>query len=217
MSTIIKASGTIRAGDRVPFNFDDMTERAKEYLEHVRRQAAEILAQAEKGAVTIRLQAEEQGRAAALEAAQHILEEKVSRQLTTLVPALREAIDRIHAARAGWLVHWEKTAIHVAGAIAARVIRRELTGHPEITLTLVKEALELAAGSGEIQLRLHPADFTALGAQIEQLTAELSRLGKAHLVADPQITPGGCRIDTRYGVIDQQFEAQLARIEQELT
>jgi flagellar assembly protein FliH len=158
-----------------------------------------------------------QGRAAALEAAQQVLEEKVSRQLTTLVSALREAIDCIHAARAGWLAHWEKTAIQVAAAMAARVIRRELTSQPEITLTLVKEALELAAGSGEIQLRLHPADFKALGAQVEQLIAELSRLGTARIVADPQITAGGCRVDTRYGVIDQQFESQLARIEQELT
>jgi flagellar assembly protein FliH len=216
MSTIIKASGPLRASDGASFNFDDMTDRAKEYLERVRRQAAEILAQAEQDAVAIRHRAEEQGRGAALEAAQHILEERVSRQLGTLVPALREAIDRICAAKAGWLGHWEKTAIHVAAAIAARVIRRELTGHPEITLALVKEALELAAGSGEIQLRLHPADFAALGAQIEQLTTELSRLGKARIVADPQITAGGCRIDLRYGVIDQQFEAQLARIEQEL-
>jgi flagellar assembly protein FliH len=217
MSTIIKASSPLRATDGLPFNFDDMTDRAQGYLDQVRRQAVEILAQAEQDATAIRRQAEEQGRAAALEAAQQILEAKVSRQLTTLVPALREAIDRIHAARAGWLGHWEKTAIHVAAAMAARVIRREVTSYPEITLTLVKEALELATGSDEIQLRLHPADFAALGAQIEPLTAELSRLGKAHIVADPQITQGGCRIDTRFGVIDQQFEAQLARIEQELT
>jgi flagellar assembly protein FliH len=217
MSTIIKASSPLGAGDGLPFRFDDMTDRGQGHLERARGQAAEILARAQQDAAAIRRQAEEQGRAAALEAAQQILEEKVSRQLTTLVSALREAIDRIHAARAGWLAHWEKTAIQVALAIAARVIRREVTGHPEITLTLVKEALELAAGSGEIQLRLHPADVEALGTQVEQLIAELSRLGKARIVADPQITGGGCRVDTRYGVIDQQFEAQLARIEQELT
>ena len=28
--------------------------------------------------------------------------------------------------------------------------------------------------------------------------------------------PGGCRIETLHGSIDQQFEAQLARIEEEL-
>ena len=36
-------------------------------------------------------------------------------------------------------------------------------------------------------------------------------------MADPEIARGGCRVETRFGTIDQQFEAQLARIEEELT
>ena len=44
----------------------------------------------------------------------------------------------------------------------------------------------------------------------------IAPLANTELVADPQITQGGCRVETRFGVIDQQFEAQLARIEDEL-
>ena len=108
-------------------------------------------------------------------------------------------------------------AIRLAVSIASRVIRREVERSPEITLTLVREALELAAGSADIQLRLHPGDLSALGPHVTQLAAELARLGKPEIVADASIEPGGCRIDTRHGAIDQQFAAQLARIEQELT
>ena len=32
--------------------------------------------------------------------------------------------------------------------------------------------------------------------------------GKWFTTADPEITPGGCRVETQFGVIDQQFEAQ---------
>jgi flagellar assembly protein FliH len=217
MSTVIKASGPSRAIDGMSFNFDDIGDRAHQYLEQVRRQGADLLAKAQQDAVAIRQQAEEQGRAAALEAAKRILDEKVSQQLTTLVPALREAIERIHAAKANWLLHWEKTAVHVAAAIAGRVIRRELQRTPEITLTLVKEALELASGSEDIQLRMHPDDLAALGEHVQHLVDELSRLAKPQIVGDPQIAKGGCRIDTRFGFIDQQWIAQLDRIEQELT
>lgn len=217
MSIVIKASGTARATDGVAFNFDDMTVRANEYLDEVRKQAGEILARAEQDAIAIRQQAEEQGRAAAVEAAERLCDEKVSLHLNALLPALSAAIDRIHAARAEWLKHWEQTGVHVAAAIAGRVIRRELTRHPEIPLALVKEALELAAGSGDIQLRLHPDDLATLGPEVQRLMAELSRLGKAQVVGDPQIERGGCRVDTRFGSIDQQFDAQLARIEEELT
>jgi flagellar assembly protein FliH len=92
-----------------------------------------------------------------------------------------------------------------------------LTAHPEITLTLVREALELAAGSAQVRIHLHPDDRAALGDQVQLLIREMSGLGSAELVADAAVTRGGCRVETRFGVIDQQFEAQLARIEEELT
>jgi flagellar biosynthesis/type III secretory pathway protein FliH len=59
--------------------------------------------------------------------------------------------------------------------------------------------------------------LAALAGEVERLAGELSRLGKPRIVADPKIEIGGCRVDTRFGTIDQQFAAQLARIEQELT
>jgi len=216
MATVIKAT-TPQALEGGSFNFEDIADRAKEYLESVRKQAAEILNQAEREAAAIRHQAEEQGLAAALKTAEQTCEVKLGQQLSTLLPAVREATDRIQEAKAEWLLHWEKMAVHVAAAIAQRVIRRELARSPEITISLVKEALELAAGNGDFQLRMHPSDAKALGDQVQLLIAELSSLGKARVVADPQITPGGCRIETKFGVIDQQFETQLARIEAELT
>ena len=217
MSTIIKASGPQRIADGAAYKFEEMADRAKDHLEQARRQAAEIVTRAEQDAVLIRRQAEEQSRASALEAIEQLLDERIGQYLTTLSPALEQAIEGIRSARAEWLLHWEKTAVHVAAAIAGRVIRRELSRQPEIALALVKEALELAAGCGEMQLRMHPEDVAALGPRAQQLTAELGALGKAEVVADARITRGGCRIETRFGSIDQQFEAQLARIEEELT
>lgn len=216
LSTVIKASESADLGDAAPYHFDARDNFSPANVAAARIGAAEILARAERDAAAIRNAAEDQGRAAAIEAAEQILHEKVTRQLTTLVPALHDAVQRVQAAKADWLAHWEKTAIHVAAAIAGRVVRRELKQTPEITLTLVREALELAAGSGEIQLRMHPADFETLGPQAQRLASELARLGKAQVVSDPAISPGGCRIDTRFGSIDQQLEAQLARIEEEL-
>ena len=65
-------------------------------------------------------------------------------------------------------------------------------------------------------LHLHPEDHANLGQQVTRLTAEMAALGPTTVVADPAISPGGCRVETRFGSIDQQFEAQLARIEKEL-
>ena len=221
MSIVIKASGPIHASESTAFNFNDIGDRAQQYVDQISRQAADTLTKANQEAKLIRQRAEEQGKeqgkTAALEAAKKILSEKVGQQLTSLLPALQEAINHIHAAKALWMSHWEKTAIHVATSIASLLIRRELERQPEITLSLVKEALELAAGSGDIQLRMHPDDLAALGEHVQRLTEELTRLGAPQIVSDPQISKGSCRVDTRFGMIDQQWAAQLARIEQELT
>jgi flagellar assembly protein FliH len=112
--------------------------------------------------------------------------------------------------------HWESGTISLAAAIAKRLIRRELSQQPEITLSLVREALELAAGSSQLRILLNPHDFEALGDQVRLLVEELSAHIETEVKADAEVTPGGCRVETRFGVIDQQFEAQLQRIEEEL-
>ncbi len=123
----------------------------------------------------------------------------------------------IRHAKQAWLTRWETGAVHVAAAIAKRLVRRELARNPEITLALVREALELASGSSQVRLHLNPADHETLRPQIDILLGELAGLGNAEIVADPQTAPGGCRVETAFGMIDQQLDAQLARIEEELT
>jgi len=217
MSTVIKATDRNRGIQRVPFNFNDMADQADQYLAKVHAEAARILAGVKKEAETIRRGAEAEGRAAGQRMIEEMVAKQVAQQMATLLPALRETVQQIRHARQAWLTHWEKCAVATACAIASRLIRKELSATPEITLTLIREALELAAGSDEIRLHLNPADHEALGEQIETLRGELSALAAAEIIAEPSVTPGGCRVETRMGVIDQQFEAQLARIEEELT
>jgi flagellar biosynthesis/type III secretory pathway protein FliH len=217
LSTIIKAGDDLREAQGVPFNFDDLAGQAQRYLEKVRGEALQIVAKAQKDAESLRHKAEIEGRKEGQAAVEQLIQKQLGAQLTTLMPALRQAVEEVRHARQSWLIHWEKSAVHVAAAIASRLARRELSRHPEIPLALVREALELAAGGADLRLHLSPKDLAALKPQVEVLLAEFSSLGTAELVADPQVTPGGCRVETRFGTIDQQFEAQLARIEEELT
>lgn len=213
MTTIIRATDENRGIHSVAFNFDDMTAKANRYLQKVRGEALAIVAKAQQDAAIVRKQAEEAGHKAGMQSVEKIVE----KQLATALPALRQAIQEIHDAKQVWQRHWEATAVHVAAAIAKRLIRRELSKDPEITLTLVREALQLASGSSQLRIHLNPADHAALGGQIDMLVKEFSSLSTAELIADDKITLGGCRVETKFGIIDQQFESQLKRIEEELT
>ncbi len=212
MPTIIRATDKNMSTAGVAFNFDDMAGQAKNYLDQVRKDAAKIVVQAQQDAAAVRAQAQAQGRQAALAE----VDQMIQRQLSTVIPALRQAILDIHQAKQAWLAQWETAGIHLAAEIAKRLIRGELTRQPNIPVILVREALQLAAGNGQLRLLLSPGDHQALQDQVQLLVREMSGLGETQIVADPSISPGGCRVETRFGTVDQTFEAQLARIEEEL-
>ena len=220
MATIIKnqqqfqPSGTpVRS---VAFDLSDMADQADDYLDSVRAEAARIIQQAKQESAAVRQHAEETGRKAAQDAVEKILDEKVAKQMKTLTPALATAVQQINDSRQEWLRHWESAVIQLACAIAARIMRREIESHPEITTTWIEEALRLSAGAAEITVRLNPTDYETLGSQASRLAEEFSPAAPAKVVADEAISVSGCRVETEFGSIDQQIETQLARIAQEL-
>ena len=215
MPPVIKAQPD--AYDRsLAFNFDDLATEAELYLKRVRAQAEQIVAKAAQEAVAVRKTAEAEGRVAGTKAIETMIDQKLAKQLETVLPAMRMAIGEIEQSRHAWLGHWEKEAVRLATAMAARVCRKEAIHDPQITLQLLKEALELAGSNANVRILLNPDDHAGLDQQVKSLVEAFSRLASATVVADPQISRGGCRVETEFGVIDQQFEAQLSRIEEEL-
>lgn len=220
MATIIKRQyqhtpeGSTFAG--VAYNLTDIAGQAEQMLAGVQSQADQILNQAKVDAAEIRRKAEAEGRAAAEAAIERILDEKVAQQMKTLVPALQGAVHQIEESRQEWLQHWETAAVGLSTAIAERLVRGEISRRPEIALDWVREALELAAGSSELTIRLNPQDYETIAGQVQQLTSVINPVANARVEADPTISQCGCRVETTYGTIDQQLETQLERIQEEL-
>jgi flagellar assembly protein FliH len=216
MAGIIKA-GSQRApspqASGVAFNFADM---GSTYLTKVQGEANKIIEDARIEAAKIRKDAAEEGRRAAMQSVEATLRGKVEQQLTTIVPALKQAVQSVLDARQTWQRHWEQHALKLSTAIASRIVRREVQRVPLITVELVREALQLATGHERITLRLNPTDHETLKSHISKLIAEMASLAQTNVVADAAITAGGCRVETEFGSIDQQLEAQLARITEEL-
>jgi flagellar assembly protein FliH len=222
MSTIIKAGSEIprQSGLQVAplaFNLDDMNHRANDYLEKIRAQAGQILREAQQQADSIRKQAESDGKRTAQQHAEKLIDNKLAGQMQTLLPALQQVVQQLAQAKQVWQQRWERDAVSVAIQIAERVIRREIAARPQITVDLVREALDLATGSSEITILLNPQDVQSLGTEIEKVVSSMRAAGTARIVGDGAISPGGCRVETRFGSIDQQLEVQLKRIEEELS
>jgi flagellar assembly protein FliH len=201
----------------VAYDLTDMAAQAEDYLGAVRRQAAEIVEEAKREAAAVRKNAEAAGRRAAEQAIERILDEKVAQQMKTLLPALQAAVKQVEDAKQAWMQHWETAAVELAAAIAGRLVRGELQRRPEISGQWIRESLQLAAGNGEVTIRLHPADQQTLERQVKRLAAAFAPLATVDVVADETISPGGCKLNTEFGVVDNQLETQLERIKQELS
>jgi len=216
MAGIIKASGfnegSVGTGPQA-FQFDDV---GQSYVGRVRSEAAKIIADARREAVQIKAKAAEEGRQAALQAVEASLKTRLEQQLKNVLAALQQAALAIEQSRHAWQQHWERHAVELAAGIAERLCRREIARQPEISIAWIRESLELAAGSAQMTLRLNPQDHAMLGPQVEAIARQVASAGTLQIVADASVTPGGCRIETEFGSLDQQLEAQLARITEEL-
>lgn len=221
MATILRSRGSSTGASAqgvhpANFTFSDMGSQGNDYVLGVRAEAAKIVQQAQAEADAIRARAEAEGRAAAEQTIAKLLDQRVGKQLETLRPALNGVVAEIQASRGEWQEHWRNNAIKLAVGIAERIVRRELGQKPEISQEWIAEALRLAAGSGEITIRLSPQDMNHLRGHAEKLCEATAGVADAKFEADASISPGGCVIATRHGVVDQQVESQLQRLAEEL-
>jgi flagellar assembly protein FliH len=225
---LLKANDVRGLGTSVVFNFEDLRERAETYLETIRKQAREMIELAESQVAAIRQQARdcglEEGRRQGLDhsterietRARDLSEKAVRDSLSTVLPAMKSAADALVTERDRWLTEWETTAVHLAAAIAEKVVKQRVSLDPDAARGMIREALELAAGTPRIKLRLHPQDASQLGKLATEAEATLSSCGEAQIVPDAALTRGSCLIETQHGTIDARIETILARIVSEL-
>lgn len=218
MIQIIKSAGNSRAERyEAADEFVEVGREIENQLDRARHQAAKIIAEAEAKAEAIRLQATRQGQREAARTARSEVEQEVERRLATAMPALEQAIRSVEQQRCDRQRDLEQQVVQLAVAIASKLVRDELAHQPEIPLRLLREALNLAAGSQRVIVRLNPVDLQLLESHIAPLLATFREGLQAEVVADPEVSRGGCLVQSEFGCIDQRFETQLARIQQELT
>jgi flagellar assembly protein FliH len=219
---LVKARLLRAAG--VQFSFDDLR-RTPESAD----QAAALVPDPQAAQLEqARREAYEEGRLAGRREALEESQDWVARQaaeraqllaeteVVQLKSAVRQALEQISEEQDRWLLSWETAAIQLAGAIAERIVHRELSQRPELNVQLVRQALQLATGQPGIKVHLHPQDAQAFGTGSSPVGANSTLPGKLEVVPDPSIAPGGCLIETDQGWIDARIDVQIQQILGEL-
>ena len=225
---ILKANDVRGLGSKIVFNYDDLQLRCDDHLRKIREQTRQMIEDAQAEAAQIRSRAYEAAKAEGLRQgmsdadaeierrASARADQKAADKLSTLLPAMQQASEALVREHDRWLADWESAAVRLSVAIAEKLVRHELQVNPESATEMIAEALQLAAGSPQINLLMNPRDIKRLGDHAEQVVKSMAACGEAKLVADESISCGGCVIESQHGQIDARLETLLERIKEEL-
>lgn len=104
--------------------------------------------------------------------------------------------------------HMAQEILELACDIARQVIRQELSGNPNALLPVVREALGMLISEGRpATVRLSPQDWETL----EKPLREEFTSSKVQWIADAQVQPGDCQVDSAGTVVDGSLDKRWRR------
>ena len=152
----------------------------------------------------IRAEAYEQGRIDAEQA----IQKEVEQTIEAFSLACKE-IDNQHKAL---LEQSRGDMINLVMALCKKIIGRELTTGRNIIVDTLKNAVELAIKDNEYDIWINPEDLATVEELVPELIGSVQKLEHVTLKTDPNITPGGCRLDSSICTVDATIEAQLETV-----
>lgn len=185
-------------------------------LEKAQQEAGEIIAQAQAEQEQIREAAREQGYQEGYEAgyqdgyrageaeAQKLVEEKAQ-----LVAQVQEAHRRLY-------LEAEENMVRLALEIAEKVLHKQVELDPQGVLEVAKATLQEAHAGETYFLYVNPENLETAQKAKEDLAGQIPPGASLQIIADGEIAPGGCRVETELGITDGTLESQLAQLAQKL-
>jgi type III secretion protein L len=107
------------------------------------------------------------------------------------------------------LAQSEQAALDLALKISARIIGRDLERDPEVLAEICATATEAARSAKAMVLRVHPDDGKLLREKRPRLMELIGRAVDLSIRDDADVQPGGCVIQTEFGIIDGQIRTQF--------
>jgi flagellar assembly protein FliH len=123
---------------------------------------------------------------------------------------VRHALEQFQAERKNYFSRVESDVVHLALAIAAKILHREAQVDPLLVATLVRVAVEKLHDGSSVSVRVSPAKAEKWR---DYLAAPLHG-STIQLVEDPHLGVEDCILETDLGSSDFSIEAQLKEVEQ---
>jgi flagellar assembly protein FliH len=104
----------------------------------------------------------------------------------------------------------DEAVVALALALTRQIVQHEVQIAPETILQVARAALRELSAEAEVVIRAHPGDVALLESRRHQL--DLPASVSVSVVADTDVAPGGCLIESGVGRVDATIDTQLERI-----
>jgi flagellar biosynthesis/type III secretory pathway protein FliH len=195
----------------------DVKQRIQQLIREAEDKAEEIIREANLEAAEIRDQALKAG----YETGQETAVKEVRERIDSISRAFGEGLEGIASLKGSILARAEDDMVRLAIAIAEKLLCRELREHPDTIAIIVKEAIKTAEDKTEIIVKVNPDDYTTLKRYMGQLMEHINgaNAGKRQnapikIIEDPDMTSGGCIVETETSIVDMSVEARMTAVDQ---
>jgi flagellar assembly protein FliH len=143
------------------------------------------------------------------------LGEQLLRQRNELLELHRGVVESLRRAVPDIMAQTENALIQIALECAKKIVA-DLPITPELVEAVVREAVAQARDTAEILIQLHPDDLALLRAHQSPILQGLPNAGPLQFIASPEVGRGGCRVQTRFGLLDARRETKWEELKKTL-
>ncbi|WP_191991762.1 flagellar assembly protein FliH [Bacillus aerolatus] len=110
----------------------------------------------------------------------------------------------------------DKTILDLAVKSAEKIIGQQLKENEYVFLTMIKQALKDMPDQKEIQIHVHPAHYSLVVDQKEEIEAMFPVDTLCYIYPNEKLEEDGCFIETKQGRIDVGLDSQLQQLRKQL-
>ena len=202
-------------------------EEAQKILSVAQDHAAQLLGKADEEAKQITVKAREryegaykegyeQGYRESYEKAYREAMEKVDDEAVSIRLAAWEILRSAEAERKNTLLEVEEEVLSLSVQISERLVAKQLDLNRETVLNIVQEALRLLADRDSFIIVANPAEVEMIRRNKNLFMHLLAEGAGLKIIGDPDVTQGGCRVETERGQVDASLKSRWQALLQSL-
>jgi flagellar assembly protein FliH len=147
--------------------------------------------------------------------AEKALGEQLLKQRTEVHDLLEGALAALRDAVPQVIRDTESVMTSLALSVAQKIVA-DLPISAPIIEAAIRDALSQVEGTAQFTIRLHPADLELLQNTDSAILNSTDGTSEFHFVASPEVTRGGCIVQTRFGTVDARRETKMDLLKRSL-